>query len=201
MLVPLVQWLPSLWVANLLYLSYLPLKLKFNTMPAYRELSLHYHREIQSYVEDIQDRKVVLTGHSLGGGIGKVVAARLLFPCVAISAPGIALSHKLFDVPRENVDKFEVNLISAEDLVPKVDRLKGLIMKMHCTKSNPLSKYDFLTKLILLFPLLKLSSPIYSPSYFSPPSLPPSLTRQHLKLHFHPSFLPPLCPLHRLPRA
>ena len=173
MLVPLVQWLLSMWVANLLYLSYLPLKLKFNTMPAYRELSLHYHREIQSYVEGIHDRKVVLTGHSLGGGIGKVVAARLLLPCVAISAPGIALSHKLFDVPRENVDKFEVNLISGEDLVPKVDRLKGLIMKMHCTKSNPLSKYESLTKnLILLFPLLRLCIPTCLPPSPSPPRSP-----------------------------
>jgi len=141
MLVPLVQWLPSMWTANLLYLSYLPLVLKFNTMPAYRELSLHYHREIQSYVEHIHDRKVVLTGHSLGGGIGKVVAARLLLPIVAVSAPGIVLSHKLFDVPRENVDKYEVNLISGEDLVPKVDRSAGLIMKMRCTKSNPLSMF------------------------------------------------------------
>jgi len=190
-----------MWTANLLYLSYLPLKLKFNTMPAYRELSLHYHREIQSYVEDIHDRKVVLTGHSLGGGIGKVVAARLLLPIVAISAPGIALSHKIFDVPRENVDKFEVNLISAEDLVPKVDRLKGLIMKMHCTKSNPLSKYESLTKLILLFPLLRLCIPTCLPLSPCPPSLPPSPTRQHLKLPPHPSFLPPLCPQHRLPRA
>jgi len=197
MLVPLVQWLPSMWTANLLYLSYIPLKLKFNTMPAYRELSLHYHREIQSYVEDIHDRKVVLTGHSLGGGIGKVVAARLLLPIVAISAPGIALSHKIFEVPRENVDKFEVNLISAEDLVPKVDRLKGLIMKMHCTKSNPLSKYESLTKLILLFPLCP-------HAFLFLPALPPSLLllqEKHLKLPPRPSFLPPLCPPHRLPRA
>ncbi len=154
MIVPLVQWLPSLWTANLLYLSYLPLKLKFESLSAYRDLSLHYHREVQEYVEGIRkDRQVVLTGHSLGGGIGKIVAARLGIPIVAISgrwggylslllltsvtpsfffllshptnrhqnpAPGIYLSHKIFDVPRQNVDRYETNLISSEDVVPKV---------------------------------------------------------------------------------
>lgn len=140
-----------MWTANLLYLSYLPLKLKFQSLPTYRDLSLHYHREIQSYVERIRHtRKVVLTGHSLGGGIGKVVAARLLIPIVAVSAPGIALSHKIFDVPRSNVDRFEINLISGEDLVPKVDRQKGMILVMACRNSNPLGCHELSSTLFEL---------------------------------------------------
>lgn len=67
---------------------------------------------------------MVLTGHSLGGGIGKIVSAKLGIPIVAISAPGIYLSHKIFDVPRANIDKYEINLMAPEDIVPKV-RLVG----------------------------------------------------------------------------
>ena len=130
MLVPLVQWLPSLWTANLLYLSYLPLKLKFESLSWYRDLSLHYHREVQDYVESIrEDRQVVLTGHSLGGGIGKIVSARLGIPIVAISSPGIYLSHKIFDVKRENVDRYETNLFSSEDIVPKVRNCARVLYK------------------------------------------------------------------------
>lgn len=33
----------------------------------------------------------MLTGHSLGGGLGKIVSAKLGIPIVAISAPGIYL--------------------------------------------------------------------------------------------------------------
>jgi hypothetical protein len=65
MFVPLVRWIPSQWTANLLYLSYLPLQLKFQSLSAgkYRDLSLHYHEEVQAYVEEIrQKRGVVLTG-------------------------------------------------------------------------------------------------------------------------------------------
>jgi len=45
-------------------------------------------------LENILDRKAVLSGHSFGGSIGESVAAHFL-PIVAISAPGIALSHEL----------------------------------------------------------------------------------------------------------
>jgi len=150
MLVPLVRWLPSMWTANLLYISYLPLRIKFESLHAYRGLSLHYHQEIQNYVEEIRDRKVVLTGHSLGGGIGKVVAARLYLPIVAISSPGIALSHKIFQVPLQSLDKFEVNLIAAEDIVPKIDRLTGVVLKMHCHKPNPLNCHELSHTLVEL---------------------------------------------------
>ncbi len=38
-----------------------------------------------------QPQQVVLTGHSLGGGLGKIVSAKLGIPIVAISAPGVYL--------------------------------------------------------------------------------------------------------------
>ena len=38
--------------------------------------------------------QVIMTGHSLGGAIAKIVAARVDVPVVGISSPGIASSHR-----------------------------------------------------------------------------------------------------------
>lgn len=52
--------------------------------------------------------QVILTGHSLGGGIAKIVAARVGVPVFGVSAPGIAVSHKIFDVPSTRVGKHDI---------------------------------------------------------------------------------------------
>lgn len=56
--------------------------------------------------------QVVLTGHSLGGGIAKIVSASLGVPVVAVSSPGISLSHRVFNVSLHNIDTFETNLMN-----------------------------------------------------------------------------------------
>lgn len=95
-----------------------------------------------------------MTGHSLGGGIAKIVSAKMGVPVVAIrsvlpaarsmsalccisrriqgpcrgltdfalpgfpvvlSSPGIALSHRIFNVSMDNIDKFEINLINVRE--------------------------------------------------------------------------------------
>jgi putative lipase involved disintegration of autophagic bodies len=56
--------------------------------------------------------QVVLTGHSLGGGVSKIAATRAGVPVFAISAPGISLSHRIFGVKREVIDELEINLLS-----------------------------------------------------------------------------------------
>lgn len=41
-------------------------------------------------------------------------------------------SHKIFDIPRENIDRYEINLMAPEDVVPMVDRLRGITLQMQC---------------------------------------------------------------------
>jgi putative lipase involved disintegration of autophagic bodies len=83
--------------------------------------------------------QVIMTGHSLGGGIAKIVAAKLGIPVIGVSAPGIALSHRIFGVSRANVDRLEINLLSSEDIVPMFDRQSGIILQMRCPMANPLA--------------------------------------------------------------
>ena len=64
------------------------------------------------------------TGHSLGGGIAKIVSAGTGVPVVAVSSPGIFLSSKGFNVPAEPLAFLETNLITENDLIPKIDRLQ-----------------------------------------------------------------------------
>lgn len=44
---------------------------------------------------------VILTGHSLGGGLSRIVAALTHLPSVSFAPPGIALSHRKFSVLEE----------------------------------------------------------------------------------------------------
>lgn len=45
-----------------------------------------------------------------------------------------AHSHKIFDIPRANVDKYEINLMAPEDVVPMIDRLRGVVLQMQCKR-------------------------------------------------------------------
>ena len=79
--------------------------------------------------------RVVLTGHSLGGGVAKVVAAKVGVPVFAVSSPGVYLSQKIFDIDDPSqIDKHEINLLNQNDLVPTIDQLKGLVMNMQCVR-------------------------------------------------------------------
>ena len=59
----------------------------------------------EQYVENMdKDAKVVLTGHSLGGAIAKIVAANLNVQVVAFSSPGLIYSHRALKIPISAID-------------------------------------------------------------------------------------------------
>ena len=78
------------------------------------------------------------TGHSLGGSIAKVVAAGARVPVVGISSPGVFLSARGFGVEAECLKFFEANILAENDLVPRLDRLQGVVYRLGCAKPNPL---------------------------------------------------------------
>jgi putative lipase involved disintegration of autophagic bodies len=88
-----------------------------------------------------------MTGHSLGGGIAKIVAAKLGLPILAISAPGVFISHRIFGIPTDTLDSFEVNLYMSDDIVPLFDRLQGTTFQMRCLANNPLLCHDIGTSI------------------------------------------------------
>ena len=55
-----------------------------------------YYKDVLAHVRSIQDRQVVLTGHSLGGGLARIVATIEHLPNIAFSPPGVAQSYYKF---------------------------------------------------------------------------------------------------------
>lgn len=60
-----------------------------------------YYQPLVQRVKDIarsSEQRVILTGHSLGGGLARIVGALTNISSVSFSPPGIALSHKKYSV-------------------------------------------------------------------------------------------------------
>jgi len=92
------------------------------TAPASR---ISYQSDITDFVSALIDKHptalVVVTGHSLGGGIAMLVGAEKQIPAVAFSGPNAMLSRRKFGISKKDLDAFAVNIIPRGDPVPTVD--------------------------------------------------------------------------------
>lgn len=133
---PPLKWIPRQWKSYILSLSSVPLYLTGKSSP-----HLFYHHTLIEAVKTCKERrhmhKVVLTGHSLGGAIAKVVAAGSNIPVVAISSPGVFLSSRGFGIDQDPLKYIAINLINDGDIMPKLDRLTGAVFHLGCGSSNP----------------------------------------------------------------
>lgn len=133
---PPLKFIPRRWKSYILSLSLVPLYLTGKSSP-----HLFYHHTLIEAVnackERRHDHKVVLTGHSLGGAIAKVVAAGANIPVVAISSPGVFLSSRGVGINQDPLKYIAINLINDGDIMPKLDRLTGAVYTLGCGSSNP----------------------------------------------------------------
>lgn len=109
-----------------------------------RHESWYYH-ELLDYVASIQDRDVVLTGHSMGGGIARLVGAILSKPSITFSPPGFVQSFsklvhdiggRATKVHRANIHHLSVAVIPEYDPVTMIDVQAGMIQKIACDTPN-----------------------------------------------------------------
>eukprot|EP00741_Cyanophora_paradoxa_P023927 tig00021687_g23109.t1 len=82
---------------------------------------------------------VLLAGHSLGGGLAKLVGAKLSVPAVTFSAPGLLYNSLRFHVTREALDATGVTVVPAFDYVPTLDLQSGLQQAVRCPAHHPFS--------------------------------------------------------------
>ncbi|OQR96295.1 hypothetical protein ACHHYP_16255 [Achlya hypogyna] len=81
---------------------------------------------------------VIVTGHSLGGAMAAVVGAKLHVPAVSFSGPGLLYSRGRFEIDNErDIRDYVLTVKPRGDVVPRVDRLGGLVQDIDCRRNNP----------------------------------------------------------------
>eukprot|EP01080_Neovahlkampfia_damariscottae_P006116 gene6116-10123_t len=98
--------------------------------------SRFYYQDLDDYVRvEKTKRKIILTGHSLGGGIANIVGANREIQTIAFSAPGTIFNRHKLNIDLININRYCVNIIPDNDIVPKIDRNGGTIQSLDCDES------------------------------------------------------------------
>lgn len=100
-----------------------------------------YYHELVEYTNSIKDRNVILTGHSMGGAIARIVASILGKQSITFSPPGFVQSYsklvhtfggREYKVERSTLHQFNIAVIPEYDPITLIDVQVGLIQKISC---------------------------------------------------------------------
>ncbi|OQS07932.1 hypothetical protein THRCLA_00078 [Thraustotheca clavata] len=127
--IPFLNQLPQEFVVHLLSLRFLK---SFEPTPVYQK--------ILDKVQILKETKpnVIIVGHSLGGAMAAMVGAKLHLPAVSFSGPGLIYSRGRFGIESEQeIRDYVLTVKPRGDIVPRVDRLGGLVQDIDCRRDNP----------------------------------------------------------------
>jgi hypothetical protein len=100
-----------------------------------------YYHELLDYVTSLTDRKVVLTGHSMGGGIARLVGSIVGTTSVTFSPPGFVQSYSKLvhhiggmsmKVDRASLHHKNFAVVPEYDPITMIDAQAGMIQKISC---------------------------------------------------------------------
>ena len=99
-----------------------------------------YYKEITEFVrylkglENLKYEHLILTGHSLGGGLALISGAQTEIPGIALSGPNALISRRTFDPPisKEAIEKYTFNIVPDRDVVPRLDDLSQNYQRINC---------------------------------------------------------------------
>ncbi|KAJ4460387.1 hypothetical protein PAPYR_3409 [Paratrimastix pyriformis] len=110
-------------------------------------VQFRYYEAVEGYVRATAPlrSKLVLTGHSLGGGIAKILAASTGTAAVAFSGPGIGDLVDKLDLPPTAVERNLFTVVPDGDLVPRIGEPTGTMQNIHCYgDASPFSCHSIL---------------------------------------------------------
>ena len=101
-----------------------------------------YLRDLLSAYNDNSDKfkdNVIIVGHSLGGGLAKILGRFLGKQAIALSGPGVNAFQSLWEYKgsSENFEISAIDLVPDMDLVPRVEVSGGTVYRIIC-KEGPL---------------------------------------------------------------
>lgn len=116
------------------------------TLMAKATLTYNYTTEMSKSLDNIvyspeyENRNILFVGHSLGGGLSKVLAHKYQFQSVAVSGPGITpIENYVLNKSRRNDNFFKsklVDIIPDRDLVPRFEMSGGTKYRVLCKKNT-----------------------------------------------------------------
>ena len=99
---------------------------------------------IDDYLKLLQDayieneysfyKNVVIVGHSLGGGLAKLLGRLVKKEAISLSGPGVNAFHSLlkYEGKSENFEISVIDLVPDMDLVPRVETSGGTVYRIIC---------------------------------------------------------------------
>ena len=79
---------------------------------------------------------VLLTGHSMGGGLAKIIGSRMGFSAVSFASPGEVYIHRKMGFKLGNAQRQTTSVVSRSNTVTWIDRPGGLIQHIDCNASG-----------------------------------------------------------------
>ena len=126
------------------------------TLPRYmfKTFSLinSYIEGCQNFIEEIptdNGTEIVLTGHSLGGGLAKLVSAMLGYKAVSYSGPGIQALTAFYGWKNDNIAQSFTNIIPNLDPVAGVDQATGSSFYIPC-QAGMIKCHDIIRTMCML---------------------------------------------------
>lgn len=106
-----------------------------------------YVTDLVNSVQSLQaanpNASIVLTGHSLGGGLSSMVGDFLSLPSISFSGPGTILTSSKFQWRWMSAGyQSRIVVMPDYDLVPRVDYQAGTVQNIRCGTDSPLTCHN-----------------------------------------------------------